>query len=120
MKKIEEIQTEISEIQNDYAERTDKDGKPLYTKTQLRKAGKLAYQLQKYVYYLQAGAKEKTLLAQLVVLKERREIISKGYALWLSRNKDYANLKNPEAKYRSEMGKAKVMLQIKALEYLLN
>ena len=84
------------------------------------KDGKLAYQLLKYVYCLQAGAKEKKLKRDLEVLKTRLKIIESGYRKWLDKNPDFGDLKNPEAKYNSEMGKRKVNLQIQALEYLLN
>ena len=76
--------------------------------------------MQKYIYYLQAGAQEKYLIKDLKVLKKRLVIIELGYMKWLKYNPDFAHLKNPETKYKTIMEKRKVIRQIEALEYLID
>ncbi len=114
MKTINQIQSEIDRIKEEYSDsRFHKD-------FELKRAGKRIVLLQKYVYYLQAGAKEVNLKKDLGVLNKRLQIIENGYDDWLRYNPEMEQLKSPFNKYNSEMDKRKVKRQIEALEYLLD
>lgn len=114
MKTINEIQAEIKQFEGWH-------NNPLYSDTpEYKKASKRVVVLRQYVSYLQAGAREKFLKKDLKALETRLDIIDKGFGNWLSCNKEHDQLKNPKAKYDSEMGTQKVKLQIEALKYLLN
>lgn len=113
MKTIKQLQKEIIELER-WNDPKQKDT-AVY-----KKAGKRADVLRQYISYLQAGAQEKPLKKDLEVLRKRLDIIEKGYGKWLSFNKEYDQLKNPETKYNSIMGTRKIKRQIEALEYLLN
>lgn len=114
MKTINEIKKEIKQFEKWHAN-------PLYSDTpEYKKAGRRVVFLRQYVSYIQAGAQEKYLKKDLEVLNKRLDIIEKGYGKWLSFNKEYDQLKNPETKYNSIMGTRKIKRQIEALEYLLN
>lgn len=114
MKTTAQIESEIQEIKGWHND-------PEYYETaEYKKAGRKVTLLQSYIYYLQAGAQEKFLQKDLEVLENRLDIIDKGFGKWLKWNKENDQLKNPQAKYNSEMGTRKVKRQIKALKYLLN
>ncbi len=114
MKTTNEIQSEIDNLQTEF-------GSSIYLESSERKrAGKQIVVLHQYISYLQAGAQEKFLKKDLEVLETRLDVIDKGFGKWLNCNKEYDQLKNPQAKYNSEMGTRKIKRQIEALKYLLN
>lgn len=114
MKTIKQIQDEIINIQKEY------EITGVFTKTQIKRAGKRVYNLQKYIYYLQAGAKKKYLIKDLDNLRTKIEIIEQGFSDWLTYNPDYAHFQNPKNKYYLTMERNKIILQIETLEYLLD
>ena len=114
MKTTNEIQTQINSLQAEF-------GNNMYLGSpERKKAGRQIVVLRQYISYLQAGAQEKFLKRDLEILETTLDLINEGFGKWLSHNKEYDQLKNPQAKYDSEMGTLKVKRQIEALTYLLN
>ena len=113
MKTSPQIKKEIASIKIEFADER------FFETAELKRAGKRVTLLRQYLSYLQAGAQEKFLKKDLEVLETRLDLIDKGFGKWLN-YKENDQLKNPQAKYNSEMGTRKIKRQIEALKYLLN
>lgn len=118
MKTPEYVQAEINKIRLDYLDNSQ------FKKSELDKARREIVFLDKcYKYLISECDKESYLEKDLLRLEASLERIddSDTYQKWRRGNPDkVVELRNPEAGYNREMGRAKIIKQIATLKYLLS
>jgi len=113
MKTINDINTEISELQ-------DRNPAKFKDTKEYKKAEKQAQLLRTCATYLQLNPTRDAMVKDLELVEKKIKAAEDGYSVWLTHTTFEEKGKNPKQTYRAYMGIRNLELQRRSLQFLLS